>query len=165
MNMIEHLDHVINLVDRKAPSAGIKTALMTMREQLEGHAHDSDERAALATENAELKSRLAECRLKVQDLEAQLAHKQPGGTISDLGKSILQCLFDAGPGRPLAAEEVAEIVHCAPSAAEFHLQEFQKKGLCQQVRFRGDQRRIDGPEFGYWLTQEGRAFWMRGNLA
>ncbi len=60
MKLIEHLEHVIRLVDRPASPAEIKGALLAMHQEVEGYeqrdANASSDRIKLAEENAKLRA-------------------------------------------------------------------------------------------------------------
>lgn len=58
MKLIEHLELVIELLERGASHAEIKGALLAMREQLDGADRTMDDKIKLAEENARLTKQL-----------------------------------------------------------------------------------------------------------
>jgi len=47
MKLIEHLEHILGLVDRSAPYSQIKGSLLAMREEVEGYEHTAQKYADL----------------------------------------------------------------------------------------------------------------------
>lgn len=84
MNLIEHLEHVLRLVERPASQSEIKGALLAMQEEVSGYEQasleqsklnkkHSDEMAELAAKNTKLEAQLKQC-------VAQLKLKRPNIT-------------------------------------------------------------------------------------
>jgi hypothetical protein len=59
MKLIEHLEHVLGLVEQSAPYSEIKGSLLAMREEIEGYEQAASNQVALAKENAALKASLS----------------------------------------------------------------------------------------------------------
>lgn len=69
MKLIEHLEHVIQLVETSALHSEIKGSLVAMHEELEGAQQAAANQDALATENAALRSENAALRAENQKLK------------------------------------------------------------------------------------------------
>ena len=79
MKLIEHLDFVIDLVDRSAPMKDIKGALVSLREQFEAESRTTDEYAALAQAKAAVDSKLLSVQSENAQLKARPIGKMYGG--------------------------------------------------------------------------------------
>jgi len=69
MKILEHLEHVIGLLDRNAPNSDIKLALLAMHEQLAGYDQTLSDQIALTKNNADS---LAEIQKENAKLKQQL---------------------------------------------------------------------------------------------
>lgn len=104
----------------------------------------------LERENAQLK-------LECGQLRQQLQHPKPIRELSDAQKKVLVHLMQDEAG--LTVEEIAQSIGDIPSMARHHCDELKNIGFVAQTRFHGEHRRIEGPDWGFALTKEGRK-WM-----
>jgi len=103
--------------------------------------------ASLESENARLKAELAQ-------VGQQLQHASAVRELSAPEKYVLIHLTREDSGRTI--DELAHAIGSIPSMARHHCEELEALGLVQQIRFHGMHRRIEGPDWGYALTQEGQ---------
>jgi DNA-binding MarR family transcriptional regulator len=108
----------------------------------------------LASELSEARSRISGLERENADLNQQLQHTKPVRKLSKKEQSILLILAREGAG--LTVEEVAHSIGEISSVAHHHCDELQSLGFIEQVRFRGEHRRIEGPDWGFALTKKGR---------
>jgi hypothetical protein len=115
----------------------------------------------LAEQNADLARQLSVAHLKIAtletevgDLSGQLYHPKPIRELSEDQKKVLLHLMQSDAG--LTVEEIAQSIGGISSMARHHCEELAGIGFVAQTRFRGEHRRIDGPDWGFALTKEGR---------
>jgi regulator of replication initiation timing len=101
----------------------------------------------LERENAQLK-------LECGQLRQQLQHPKPVRKLSDAQKEVLYLLMHDDAG--LSVEEIAQSIGDIPGMARHHCDELVSVGFIVRTRFRGEHRRIDGSDWGFALTKDGR---------
>jgi hypothetical protein len=76
-------------------------------------------------------------------------------------QTILMFLFEQGAG--MTVEEIGGAITQKTSVVEYYCGELANEGFVRQCRFRGDQRRIYGSDWGYDLTQKGRGWIIKSS--
>ncbi len=72
MKLIEHLEYIIGLVERSASQAEIKSALLGMREEVEGYEQAASNQVALTREKASVDAESATLKAEIRRLRAEL---------------------------------------------------------------------------------------------
>ncbi|SRR6266478_1452534 len=142
MKLIEHLEHVLGLVERSAPYSEIKGALLGMHEELAGAQRAADQNLKLLEENAKLRAEQA--RRKSPDLEA-------------LSKDMLKFFFDQGEG--ISGYAIQQHFGLEISAADYHIDALLRRKFITQTRLGSD-----SASCWFQITGEGREFMMK-NMA
>jgi len=158
MKLIEHLEHVIGLVDRATPYSEIKRSLLAMHEEVHGYEQAAANQVKLNEEHAQtmatVQSEKAQLVQKNEALEAQLQDKRAKESVDEQGRRILEYLFREG--QAMTVEEITDVIGCPKSETDYHCELLRNGKFLDRVRFHGDQRRLYGPDLGYGITQKGR---------
>lgn len=122
-----------------------------------------EKKASLLAERVvKLEQENAQLQLECAQLRQQLQHPKPVRKLSEAQKNVLTHLMQNDGG--MAIEEIAYSNRENQTIAHHHCDELQSCGFIERTRFRGDQRRIEGPDWGFVLTKEGRK-WIVENHA
>lgn len=119
-------------------------------------------------ENARLRSELADLRAEIQrlhaaneklqselrDAHAEIQRLKPDKELSDAQREVLLQLMQNDAG--LTVEEIADSIGEVSSMTRHYCEELAGIEFVAQTRFSGDHRRIEGSDFGFALTKEGR---------
>ena len=150
MKLIEHLEHVIGLVDRSASNSEVKSALLAMHEEVAGHdravaeqvalnKQHSDEMSALKAENAKLVAAIA--RSQSPELEA-------------VTRDLLMFFFDEGDSA--SGHSIQQRFRLKAAVADYHIDELLRRKFITQTRLGGD-----SASCWYAIAGEGRDFIMK----
>ena len=155
----QHLDDLDRMVDSGASVAKTRSQIAFIGREIAALEADY---SRLAEAHANLQQAHTDLQAKICALEAQPEKKPPEHSVDDAARCILDTLFQNGEA--MTDEEIAEIVGYAKSIAHYHIEQLKVTGFLERIRFTGDQRRIDGPDWGYRITQKGRQ-WILDHAA
>lgn len=129
MNLTQWIEHLIDLLDAKAPLPKIKEGLLKLQEVAEAYEADAAKYAALQEEHAELKE----------------AHSKLQGDTGPVAKESRAILLVLDPEQnPMKAEKIAEVLSADPSRIRYLLTKLKEKELVREVGT------------GFYIKDEGR---------
>jgi hypothetical protein len=154
-----HAHHFMGLLDGLEKLITEHGSAAILRERI---AAFRDDIARLEQRNAQLETENGELRKQVSDLSQRVSQPDkepltPLRALSAKEKLVLIHLTREDSG--LTIDELAHAIGSIPAMARHNCEELEALGLVEQIRFHGMHRRIEGADWGYALTQDGRK-WM-----
>jgi len=166
----EHIDDLDRMVDSGTSVAKIRSQIAFIGREVAAlqadyaglaQAHAEFKQAA-QKQIANAKAKNLQAAQKVRALQAQLEGKRAEDSVDKKARPVIEALLHEDGG--LTIDEIAERTGYITSMAHHYCEELEVIGFVERVRFHGDKRRIDGPDWGYDLSKKGRK-WVAKELA